>query len=181
MKEELTSILLVSTSNQQLSSFLSTSYPSSRQEMLVMTLYACWRKSGTTMSAAVFSSGLELRHVPSFSMAYCTESTTLARAADNTHVVQQNVCGCTVDKWLDLLPLKSTSCSNWAGVIRKADTTDAHTYEDHLPQPESSVHNCWSHLSRWNFMNPYWTSGLPVVFVFCPWCCSESEDSVNNS
>ena len=23
--------------------------------------------------------------------------------------------------------------------------------------------------------------GLPVVFVFCPWCCSESEDSVNNS
>ena len=24
-------------------------------------------------------------------------------------------------------------------------------------------------------------SGLPVVFVFCPWCCSESEDSVNNS
>ena len=24
-------------------------------------------------------------------------------------------------------------------------------------------------------------SGLPVVFLFCPWCCSESEDSVNNS
>ena len=24
-------------------------------------------------------------------------------------------------------------------------------------------------------------SGLPVVFVFCPWCCSESEHSVNNS
>ena len=23
-------------------------------------------------------------------------------------------------------------------------------------------------------------SGLPVVFLFCPWCCSESEDSVIN-
>ena len=28
---------------------------------------------------------------------------------------------------------------------------------------------------------PPLASGLPVVFVFCPWCCSESEDSVNNS
>ena len=25
------------------------------------------------------------------------------------------------------------------------------------------------------------SSGLPVFFVFCLWCCSESEDSVNNS
>ena len=28
---------------------------------------------------------------------------------------------------------------------------------------------------------PPLASGLPVIFVFCPWCCSESEDSVNNS